>query len=73
MKLNIGSDTIEIRDAIRQVKSNIKWLKCRVLLASKGENSGDFVRFYTQKIEVQEALIAGLSKHDRAHPSGSHA
>ncbi len=67
MQLNFGSHSMEIKDAIRQLKSNIKWLKCRVLVASKDISSGHFVQFYTQKIAAQEELIACLSKYDRTH------
>ncbi len=67
MKLNIGSKNIEIKEAIRHLKFNIKWLKCRVLIASMGENSDHSIQFYTQKIAEQEALIACLSKHERNH------
>ncbi len=63
MAIYLGNTRMEIKDAIRQLKRNITWLKGRVLVASKAANTTHFVLFYTQKIQRQEALLDYLSQH----------
>ncbi|MES2825572.1 MAG: hypothetical protein V4732_18365 [Pseudomonadota bacterium] len=67
MKLIIGSKSIEIKDAIRQLQLNIQWLKRSVIIVSKCAADEKTIHFYTQKIETQQALIACLSRYDAVY------
>ncbi|MES2826481.1 MAG: hypothetical protein V4732_23040 [Pseudomonadota bacterium] len=64
MKLFIGSNGIEIKDAIRQLQLNIKWLRYRAILVSKCSGNEKTIHFYTQKLEAQKILIKCLSRYD---------
>lgn len=64
MKLFIGSNGIEIKDAIRQLQLSVKWLKCRAIIVSKCADDEKTIHFYTQKIEAQKILIKCLSRYD---------
>jgi hypothetical protein len=67
MKLDIGSNNIEIKQAIQKTQANIKWLKRRLVMVSNSRYGKQAVLFYSQKIETQEALVNYLSQCHATH------
>jgi hypothetical protein len=67
MNHKIGSNNIEIKQAIQKTQANIKWLKRRLVMVSNSSYGKQAVLFYSQKIETQEALIQYLSQHHAMH------
>lgn len=57
--LNIGSSVISIKDAIKNVESNIAQLQQKKNTA-RGYASDAIIRFYDEKLSVQESMLSWL-------------
>ncbi len=61
--LNIGTDVIAIKDAVKQIRRNIRELKekkSQVTIA--GETANKILRFYDEKIAAQKVMLLWLRR-----------
>ncbi len=61
--LNIGTDVIAIKDAVNQVRRNIRELKDKKSqIHITGEAAEKIIRFYDEKLSAQKIMLLWLSK-----------
>lgn len=61
--LNIGTDVIAVKDAVKQVRRNIRELKeKKSQIHITGEAADKIIRFYDEKLSAQKMMLLWLRK-----------
>ena len=63
MYINIGTDQISVKDAVRQVKHNINELQRKLSEVSKSDYLSDQIQhFYQRKLDTQKTTLEWLER-----------